>query len=107
MSHLNGSGILLYHMHQEVVQGQGCDTTLLLDEASLPCALLGLLEGVVVLAGTRLANVLEGGDMLVGLGTDKAQLAEPHIALECEDIPLEGFNLGAGSLQKVIKVSPV
>jgi hypothetical protein len=26
VSHLNGSGILLHHVHQGVVQGQGCDT---------------------------------------------------------------------------------
>jgi hypothetical protein len=25
VSHLNGGGILLHHMHQGVVQGQGCD----------------------------------------------------------------------------------
>jgi hypothetical protein len=72
MSHLNSSGILLYHMHQGVVQGQGRDITLPLDKVSLPCALLGLLEGVVVLAGAQLANILEGRDMLVGLGTDEA-----------------------------------
>jgi hypothetical protein len=85
-------------VHQGVVQGQGCNTTLLLDETSLSRALLGSLEGVVVLAGTRLADIFEGGDVLVGLGTNEAQLAEPHVALECKDVPLKRLDLGAGSL---------
>jgi hypothetical protein len=72
VSHLNGGGILLHHVHQGVVQGQGCDTTLPLDKASLLRAFLGSPEGSIVLAGARLADVLEGGDVLVGLGTDKA-----------------------------------
>jgi hypothetical protein len=98
MSHLNGGGILLHHVHQGVVQGQGHDTTLLLDKASLLHTLLGGPEGGIILVGTRLANVLEGRDMLVGLGTDKVQLAEPHIALECKDVALKCFEFGAGPL---------
>jgi hypothetical protein len=98
MSHLNGSGIPLHHVYQGVVQGQGCDITLLLDKASLPRTHLGGPEGCIVLVGTRLANVLKGRDMLMGLGANKARLAEPHIALECEDVALECFELGAGPL---------
>jgi hypothetical protein len=51
MSHLNSSGILLHHVHQGVVQGQGCDTTLLLDKTSLSCVPLGIFEGGIVLIG--------------------------------------------------------
>jgi hypothetical protein len=65
MSHLNGSGIPLHHEHQGVIQGQGCDTTLPLDKASLPRTLLGSPEGGIILAGARLANILKGRDMLV------------------------------------------
>jgi hypothetical protein len=36
--------------------------------------------------------------MLVGLGTDEVGLAEPHVALECEDVALERFELGTGPL---------
>jgi hypothetical protein len=51
MSHLNSGGILLHHVHQGVVQGQGRDTTLPLDEASLLHALLDGPKGSIVLAG--------------------------------------------------------
>jgi hypothetical protein len=76
MSHLNGGGIPLHHMHQGVIQGQGYDTTLPLDKMSLSHVPL---EGGIVHVGTRLADVLEGGDMLVGLGADKTGLAKPHV----------------------------
>ena len=76
--------------HSQHGQGQGCDTTLPLDEASqLRISASRGLEGREVGFCRGLPDGLEVRDVVVSLGLNKSPFTKTCVGLECEDVALQ------------------